>query len=128
MTLSAQCIAWAEPIFEEVFAGVEVAPSDVRFGNGDDHLGISVLRDKATKESVEHAARLLAGEARRRGMRRFVQLDLPTAVESAARSTHSNGLSFRACEVYQPHYVSSGGTAVAEMWVVRFDVAGMPSS
>ena len=124
LTLSAQCGEWASPIFDEVFTGVDVEASNVRFGKGYYHLAIAVLREEANGAKISRAARLLAMDAKNHGLRKFVQLDLPRVADSAARFTNPNGLSFRVCEAYQPPTVSEGGIAVPEMHIVRLDIAG----
>lgn len=125
LTLAARCGEWATPMFDDVFSDVDVSASAERFGKGYQHLGIAVLRDEASEPVVCQAARLLAQEAKRRGLTRFVQLDLPNVALSTARFTSPHGLSFRTCEVYSPPTVSGDGIAVPEMWVVRLDIAGM---
>lgn len=124
LTLSAKCGEWAQAVFDEVFSGAEVSADQMRWGPDYSHFGTAVLREEADEDTVKKAARLLAHHVKNVGLKRFAQLDLPIGVESCARFTNESGLSFRVCEVYQPPTVSEGGIAVAEMWIVRFDIAG----
>ena len=96
------------------------------------HFHVAQRTDDVTPETlrmaVDAVAAVLASNVRDLSLK-CADLEIPVGIDDVLRFTNTR-LSLRVVHVYSPGYVSEDDPAlvVPEMWVLRFDIAGLKST